>query len=431
MKTTRLRAALRACALLAALPLFAAGCDLDITNPNARKGDEVINDPNGLVGLAVGIQDQLASNIEDYVLTSALVTDEWGTGTASLLAYQRLLTGVGIDNTLGIVEAPWSTTFAVVRSANTLIASTPGIGGLDEGTRAGILALAELYKAMALGRATMQYQRVPITTTVDQPVPQPRAAVLDSVLALLESARGRLATNPDLTIFNARVKGAGLDLRNTVDAMLARHYLLDGQYQQAVDAAARVDLNVRSTFTYTAPDENPIKDLSIDAAYVYPLRSFTTQAEAGDTRAAYWVATNALPFVGNPDTTLLPLNQYTQRGDPFPIYLPDEMRLIQAEAYTRLGNFTAARDLINLVRTQTTPASAPIANLPALPAEALDTEAELLAQIAYERRYELYMQGLRWEDHRRLDAHIPTYPTLQFLPFPLQECITNPAACAT
>ena len=34
----------------------------------------------------------------------------------------------------------------------------------------------------------------------------------------------------------------------------------------------------------------------------------------------------------------------------------------------------------------------------ALPVEALDTPAEVFAQILYERRYELYMQGLRWED---------------------------------
>ena len=40
--------------------------------------------------------------------------------------------------------------------------------------------------------------------------------------------------------------------------------------------------------------------------------------------------------------------------------------------------------------------------MPALPDDALDTEAELMAQILYERRYELYAQGVRWEDLRRL-----------------------------
>jgi hypothetical protein len=68
----------------------------------------------------------------------------------------------------------------------------------------------------------------------------------------------------------------------------------------------------------------------------------------------------------------------------------------------------------------------PVAGLPALPASALDTEAELLGQIAYERRYELFMQGLRWEDTRRLGTAITTTPTFEFLPLPLTECQVNP-----
>jgi len=38
------------------------------------------------------------------------------------------------------------------------------------------------------------------------------------------------------------------------------------------------------------------------------------------------------------------------------------------------------------------------------------------------------MQGLRWEDTRRLGAAITTTPVMQWLPIPLQECLTNPSA---
>ena len=69
----------------------------------------------------------------------------------------------------------------------------------------------------------------------------------------------------------------------------------------------------------------------------------------------------------------------------------------------------------------------PRAGLPALPATALDTEAELLAQILYERRYELYSQGLRWEDLRRLSAYTTRRPSIEFLPYPQSECDRNPA----
>ena len=57
---------------------------------------------------------------------------------------------------------------------------------------------------------------------------------------------------------------------------------------------------------------------------------------------------------------------------------------------------------------------------------ALDTEAELLAEIARQRRYELYEQGLRWEDTRRFGTALTTVPTIPFLPIPQQECNANP-----
>ncbi|MBI4546171.1 MAG: hypothetical protein HY703_13315, partial [Gemmatimonadetes bacterium] len=47
----------------------------------------------------------------------------------------------------------------------------------------------------------------------------------------------------------------------------------------------------------------------------------------------------------------------------------------------------------------------------------------------YERRYELYAQGLRWEDFRRLPQPVNNALAFTgFLPLPTQECQTNPAA---
>jgi hypothetical protein len=209
--------------------------------------------------------------------------------------------------------------------------------------------------------------------------------------------------------------------------MLARYYLVDGQYDNAIDAAGRVDLGVLSVFSYPPPTRNPVENLAYQALYVAALESWALQAEANDARVSYWVDDGAAPFPGNPDSLLLPLRKYSTANEPFPVYLPDEMRLIQAEAYTWLGQFPEARTLVNAVRTQSgSPLDEPVANLPAIPDANLDSEAELLAQIAYERRYELYMQGLRWEDTRRFGTSITTTPTFQWLPIPLQECDANP-----
>ena len=415
------RAGRRFGALLMALLPALAGCDLNVENPNAPEEAEVLGTASGVVALAVGLQDQFAADIEEFVQAPALVTDEWGTGSRSLTSYRALLLGEDVVNELGVVEEPWAAAFFVIRSANNLITNASQVG-LDPGLATGIQSLAKLYKAMSLGMIIQQYQEVPI-----QPggALQSRETVLDSVLVLLESARGDLG-GANLALLNTRVLANGIDLPNTIDAMLARYYLFDGQYQNAITAAQRVDLASQSRLLFQGDDANPIWSLSVGLQYVFPLASFVTEAEPGDERPAYWTRTSAKFFTGAPDSLLIPLRQYAERNEPFPIYLPDEMRLIQAEAYTRLGDLPQARTLVNAVRTQCTTGPEPRPCLSALSEASLDTEAELLTQIAYERAYELYMQGLRWEDLRRLDQFVDVEPSVEWLPIPRQECQNNP-----
>jgi len=414
-----------------ALLLSAGGCDLDLENPNAPTEDEILGSPSGLIAVAVGMQGQFSGMVEDQVLTSSLVTDEWGTQIRALLSYQSLLTGENFDPAYGVVEAPWSGAYRVVKSANTLLAGAPTV--LDGGLETGVIALAKLMKAMAFGTLIMQYEQVPIAVTVSNPVPQPRAIVLDTILALLESARTDLqgVTNAELAVFNTRVLGTGFQLRSTVHAMLARYYLMDGQYQNAINAADSVNLGVLSIMKYIAPNANPISNLALGLQYVAPLRSFVTAAELGDARPTYWADTaSTSSFAGNPDSVLQPLRKYAGQFDDYPVYQPDEMKLIKAEAFTQLAVLDSAAFYVNAVRTQaSSPVDEPVAKLPPLvPAVDLDTPAKLLAEIARQRRYELYMQGLRWEDTRRLGTAITTTPVMVWLPIPRQECLTNPSA---
>ncbi|MDH5804664.1 MAG: RagB/SusD family nutrient uptake outer membrane protein, partial [Gemmatimonadota bacterium] len=321
--------------------------------------------------------------------------------------------------------------YRVIKSANTLLeVDTNTDLGLGDGMKAGLVSLAHLFRGMAYGQLALQYNQAPVDVSVEYPVPQPRATVLAEALSALEAARSRLAGVPDADLAGFRTRvidSPAFDLKNTIDAMLARFYLADGQYANAIAAANRVDLSILSVFRYPSPDRNPIENLAFQALYVAALESFVTDAEAGDDRPAYWVDVGAGSFVGNPDSVMLPLLQYSGANDSYPIYLPDEMKLIKAEALTRTGDLAGAATLVNEVRTQNTSAvDEPVANLGALPGPALDTEAELIAQIAYERRYELFMQGLRWDDTRRLGVAVTTTPTMTFLPTPASECDSNP-----
>ncbi len=415
---------------LALATLLSAACQsLDVTNPNSPTEQTVLTDVNGVLALGVGIQQQYAQGFINYVVPNALVTDEWGTKSKSLISYQSLVNGLNFDPSFDVVRAPYATTFQIVLTADNIIKSAPKVG-LAAGTQAGLIALARLFKAMALGQAIQTYKEVPVDTALGGAVPQPRAVVLDTVISLLEQARAGAAslTAGDISALQSRVTGTSFDLRNTIDAMLARYYLIRGSYQQAIDAAARVDQTKLSQFTYPAPTTNPIWNLAINAGYVGGLASFAAQAQPGDPRPAYWLNLAVHP-TANPDSLLDELNKYSTQSEPYPVYLPAEMLLIQAEAYARLNNTNQALATLNQERTATSwPVAQPAAGLPALTPADVPSQTALLQAIAYERRYELYEQMVRWEDMRRLPQPWPNALTFDFLPLPRSECLTNPNA---
>lgn len=420
------------CGTLLLSVLALSACDLDIENPNDPTEEEVLSNLEGIIALSVGMQGLFASSVEDFVLVPALVSDEWGTRSRALISYISLMTGENFDQGFEVVEAPFANAYAVIRSANNVLRTVPNLNA-GAGLSAGMTSLAKLYKGMSLGMIIMQYERVPVNVSGSTPAPEPRAAVLDSVIALLESARADLQGVPDTALagFRARVLGKGFDLDNTINAMLARYYLLAGKNAEAIAAADRVNLAKLSVLTYEGVTTNPIYSLSVVAQYVAGLRSFADQAEPGDKRPAYWLNLTAARPPANPaDTVLVLFRKYAAPTDAFPVYLPDEMRLIKAEALARQGNLPAAIQLINQVRTQTSSAvDEPVAGLPPVTAATLTTQSAVLRQIAYERRYELYAQGLRWEDFRRLPQPVNNALAFTgFLPLPTQECQTNPAA---
>jgi len=424
----RPRAAARARMAAALLGGALAGaCSLDKTNPNAPSEGQVISNSEGIITLAVGLQSQYADNVNIFLRAPELVTDEWGTRPVALAADQSLVNG-NPDPSFGVVSDPFAAAYRIARTADILVANAGSAEvGLGTGLRTGITALARTFKAMALGNLTLQYAQLPAGAGPGA-LPLPRAQVQDSVLALLESARTDLLSVPDSALngFRSRVLGTGIDLRNTIDAMLARYYLFRGRYSEALAAAQRVSPNVLSQLTYPNPGLNPIYNYSAVSRYTGARKSFFTEAQPGDQRTAYW----ALRTAGQPGLpdSVFDFRKYGARNDPYPLYLPDEMTLIQAEVYARQGNLAQARTLLNAVHTDNVAqVDEPVAGLPALTDAQLATEADILAQLLYERRYELFGQGLRWEDLRRLRPYTAKRPSIEFLPYPQSECDVNPA----
>lgn len=428
-KRMRVRAGISLLALA-----LAAGCDsnLNLKNPNAPTEETAVSNLEGVIATSLGMEDQFASSILSYVRAPALITDEWGTASKALAADQSLFTGDAIDPSYLVVWEPYYVTYRVARTADLIISTAPSLP-ISAGIAGGLTANAKLFKAMALGMAAMQYQNLPTDASPAGATPVGREAVFTEVISLLESARTDLnAMTPADSAVVSRALSPGFQLRNTIDAMLARYYLVTGQYQNAITAATRVDLTKVSVLTFPNPAINPIHNYGLIAGYVAPLRSWARQAEPGDKRVAFWADTLATPPIGAPPTVqLVQFRMYSNRNDPFPVYIPGEMLLIRAEAQVRLNGaagIPAAIALINQVRAEVSTAVTPGAQLPPVSQATLDTPDKVLAQIAYERRYELFEQGLRWEDIRRFGTLAGGAAKASFLPMPQAECLSNPNA---
>lgn len=412
---------------VAAFAVATAACDLDLQDPNIPTEEAVISNPVTLAQTVVGLQAEYAGQLADPITTVAMVTNELGAGPATFESYRVVDTGSqAATNDFGFSTGTWSGQYRVIRIADVVI-NNAGNVGFGPGTVSGITAMGKFFKAAAFGNLINVYERVPLAVGPNITDPQfaTRDAVIDYVITLLEEAEAHLVATPASAEFNAQIKAPGFDLLNTIRAYLARYHLIAGNLAEADAAAASVDLGVFSEFRFSTSDANPVWNLALNGGNSTAMRPedrFRLDAEAGDERVEFWVTAADVPgWAGNLDD----FDRYSARTDAIPAYLPDEMRLIRAEVAARQNNLPAALIFVNQVRTQCdddTPHPEPTACLPPLLLTDVPTQGAMLDEILLQRRYELYLQGVRWEDLRRF-GEVVKY---EFMPVPITECDRNP-----
>ena len=401
-----------------------AGCDMDLTDPNNPNEADVVTNVSGLTELAIGLQATWGDQLSDPVYITGLVTEEVGAIVPAFESYRLVDAGEAVGNDVGPSTETWAGMFRVVAVANELLRNVPQVQ-MEPQLASGFIALAKLFKGMAFGALLQTYERIPLDVGLHNLHPQfaTRQAAMDTVLALLEQARQQILTTPPSSTFNTQVLAPGFDLPNTINAMIARYALIAGDLERAEAAARRVNLNVLSEFRFTATDRNAVWTRFYGSGNAFALRAeqqFRLTAEPGDRRVQYWVG--AASIAGSEGRPLDNVTRYQVRDRSFPAYLPDEMRLILAEVHARRGQLLQAIALINEVRTQcSSPLDEPVACLPPLTILDLPTQQAVLRQILYERKYELYLQGVRWSDLRRFGQPVK----YRFMMVPRTECERN------
>jgi hypothetical protein len=396
-------------------------CKKDFVNPNAPTTDQVFSSARGLVGVNIGNQRTFslggASVVYGVVTTNAFTTNEvilMNQGNTAEFQFSR--GGTAVDATNTVLANIWTNSNKVIYDANSVIAAADGLS--DKGYASGLIAHASILKAMAIGSMSMLWEKVPASIGKNVQFVD-RSVGYANAIATIDNALTKINATPISASYVSDAV-AGIDFVNTLYALKARYLLFSGKYSEALAAANLVDLTKKSTFNYDAVNTNPIFTVATATNNVYQTIDSTfglptaLAPSAGDGRIAFYTSIN---------TTVAPRFRingfYNATTTGIPVYLPSEMTLIKAEAFTRAGNLSSALTELNKVVTKTAAAD-PFKVGANLAASTAATSDDLLNEIYKNRCIELYMSGLKLEDMRRF-GRANAERKRNFFPYPFKE----------
>lgn len=420
--------------------LLITGCaKLDYDNPNSPTDEEIRNTREGLISLAIGMkQFYSTTGLQTLLLTPGTTAREVKGITTFTNILELEAGGTALPTFNGNVLGVWSSMLRTMGMAEDIIDNAPTVVASDAATQSGLVAFGKLFKAMSIGGLATAFEQLPIQTNEEGNASfTGRQDALEEAVKLLDEAYTSITTTVPSAEFNTRVLGSDIVLADVINAYRARYNMMLGQNAAALTAANLVNLNSKSQFVYSNQSPNPVYQQVAVAINYRPRANFGLPAgfvEGTDGRLDFYLSTPDATVGGE---TLKTLKGFFDAIDkPIPIYLPDEVRLLKAEAIVRSGGLPVdAVAQINAVRTQASGDPFGVnANLGPY-AGAID-DAALLLEIYKQRSIELFLQGLRLEDSRRFarpapPANVNPVPVTfernrNFYPYPDQERLTNP-----
>ncbi len=421
-------------------------CKKDFPNINAPSSDQIFQDKDGLIAASIGmVQHFSTSTLAPIVEIPGITTREFGVSSTYVTPMELTYGGTALSGENAGVSRLWSRLLRDKGMAEQILASVDNVE-MPDGTKSGIKALAKFMKAMTLGYLVMDYEQAPINNGENAEFSN-RTKVLNEAVSLLKSGLSDISANPISGDFKNKVIPT-IDLKNSMEAFLARYYLYLGDYANAIAAADKVDLTSKSEWWYDGSEnKNPVYNFAVDGQpdtkprwnfgiMINPGTGYVEyQPEPGDGRLTFYMDTtvheHALPEFGGYE--IHNLKGFFDKGNAkIPVYLPGEMLLIKAEAYARQDKLTEAVQQINAVREKTNDVFGVNAGLGAWTGDATSKTA-VLDQIYIQRCIELFLTGQRLEDSRRIHGNFVPSPNKDivsernrnFYPYPYQERNNN------
>ena len=423
--------------LAAVFAILFASCETEFSNPNSVSADRVFETRDGMLAAAGGLQQIFSTTgVRWIVETPAVTTRE----VASTTTFQNMIEleegGTSLPNANANVGGLWFTMIRVIKLAEQIEANVENVQ-LEAGTTSGLLAYAKFFKALAIGTLSQNFEQVVIETSSEATF-VPRLEGYAQAIELLSEANTALST-PISKEFIDEITLGHYDLKNSIGAFSARYHLYAGNFSEAIAAANTVDLSVKSEFAYDANATNPIWARANSSAPNFKPRSHFGLPEslalsADDGRLSFYLgpAVDGVSPTHSGYTITGLTGFFVASSGPIPVYLPDEMHLIKAEAYARSGDLASAKSSLNEVLTDTDDIFGVNAGLPEYSGP--DNPAAILDEIFKNRRAELYLTGVSLEDSRRFNRPEPSGSgsvfteerNRNFYPYPDAERENNP-----
>ncbi len=401
-------------------------CKKDYQNPNGPTPDDLVKTQRGMVELVVGIKNKFAVNgrwgggvVFNMITANGFTTKEITLKAGGNQNYGQLSSGGNnLATTNEVLTELWSNCMNINHFCSLLLnnlqnAPDPAIGPA-------IKKYALLYKAMSIGIMSSYWQEVPIATS-ENAVFVSSSEALKEAVSLLNQAL--LVSIQNLSVEYAAIFGTEIDMKNTINALLARYNMMLLNNDEAIVSASRVSLSSRSIFIYNAQNRNPVYNAGFSAGLGYVVSArFGLPAsllpDLADLRTNFYtIAPSPSPVAG--------YGFSRADADPLPVYLPGEMLLITAEAFARKGDLINSKLWLDKIVTKKRTADVFGIGAELPPYSGPTDSTSIMIQIYKHRCIELFMSGLKLPDSRRFLRPGPGTAgeerNRNYYPIPLQE----------
>ena len=465
-------------AALAAVASFAAckASDLNINNPNSATVAGASADPLAVQLLATGLLADMRGNTSSFAQPSGILGRESYTFTPTEgRNTTHYLIGISVAgqqklDPSGFVTFGWAGPYNTMRDVynfkNTIAANTV----LTTAQKAAALGFAQTIEAYAALQVLATHDTVGMITEIKGNATElapfvNRDSAYKYVIGTLNAGLTNLQAGGTAFAFTLHSGFNGFTTPATFAqfnrALAARAYAyyatsgggatawqaaltaLQGSFlNAAATTRAQLDAGVYQIFSTSTGDATNGLTLATSTT-LYAHQSFQTDAQlkADGTKDARYLLKfkEGLPSRTGPvtsdgptsGTSTLGPNLYLTSTSPMGVIRNEELILLRAEAKLATGDKAGGIADLNQVRVNS-------GGLPASTLTAASPDADILTGILYEKRYSLYLEGMRWVDARRynrlssLPLDVASGPNKNFVakvfPVPQTECLVRAKA---